>query len=157
MDPTIGRLMSNLRNMWTPQDEMPRGRADPFISPAFEHYVANSPISRVLNTFKKATDTRRNILQKIPDLVSGVKITTVSPERSRHGVQEMLNKAAKDLGAPMFTKYYLSKALREEVAETDPESAEKMEIIAEILRRMDKERREENKREKASRLERVAQ
>lgn len=157
MDPTIGRLMSNLRNMGTPQDEMPRGRADPFISPAFEHYVANSPISRVLNTFKKATDTRRNILQKIPDLVSGVKITTVSPERSRHGVQEMLNKAAKDLGAPMFTKYYLSKALREEVAETDPESAEKMEIIAEILRRMDKERREENKREKASRLERVAQ
>jgi hypothetical protein len=157
MDPTIGRLMSNLRNIGTPQDELPGGRADPFISQAFEHYAANSPASRVLNTLKKATDTRKSILQKIPDLVSGVKITTVSPESSRFGVREILNKAAKDLGAPMFTKYYLSKARRAEAAETDPETGEKMEIISEILRRMDKEHREENKREKASRLERVAQ
>lgn len=118
-DPPIGRLISNVSDLagFGPQ-ELPNGRAEPFLSRGFEQFAANLPTSRVVTTLKGATDTRKNIQDRLLNTLTGAHVTTVSPSQQRAMIREELFALARESGANAFeqvrfTKDQLTKAQQE--------------------------------------------
>ena len=144
MDPSVGRILTQLGI----QDPTPSGRAAPFISRGFEFAVSNSPISRVVSSTKTALDSRKNPLERAVNLLTGLRITTVSPEQSRSALRDIGNAIARDAGARSFETFHIPQNLID-YFDDDPETQAKLKAINAKREQWNKQRRAEIRRKKA--------
>ena len=145
LDPTVGRLISNLT-----------GQEDPVRLPGMlEQVLSNSPAARALTTLRTLSDPRKGgdygpISDAVPfsipgapsllNLLTGVRVTDVSPGAKDTLIRELLTREMKDAGASTFERVYFSK---DELAKMGPEqrkAAENLQGLANVLARRAKER-----------------
>ena len=121
LDPILGRILTN----WGLQAPLPNKRASPvFGSPATEFIIANSPASRILSNFKTLSDTRKSWPEAAINVLTGMKITSVSPEKQRQGVRRIADARARELGASAFETIHISDELIEAAGEGTKAQAE---------------------------------
>jgi hypothetical protein len=140
MDPLLGRILTQLGV----QDALPNQNARPaFGSPMLEHALANSPVSRILSTTKTLLDSpeRKSILDKAIITLTGMRITSVSPEQRQRGIRELTNKLSQDLGARSFETFHISQALLDDAKVNDPEKYQKLMEIKKLRAHWDKVQR----------------
>ena len=143
MDPTLGRIFTQLGL----QKPMPNEQAAPaFGSRGLEFALANSPFSRRLSQIKGMLDSpeRKSLTQKIIGQLTGVKITSVSPEARRQGLRDITNSIAREAGARAFTTYHVSEDLKA-VVQDNPRLAEKLGYVDKIRKQLNKEQRDKKK------------
>jgi hypothetical protein len=144
LDPTGGRIIRNVKSHLGL--EVPKGKAKPLAgSHTLEYLLANSPVSRVMNTVKKLTDTRRSIFVDSLEQLTGVgRFSTVSPwmrERERGRQMEQL---ASRLGVSSFE---LTSVRQSDIDNaTDPGNKQ---LLQEIKNYQSSQRRIRRKRKKA--------
>jgi len=142
MDPVLGRIATQLGL----KDEAPGGGVSPlFGSRALEFAASNSPISRILSTVKNLGDTRKTYAQNALRFMSGVQITTVSPEQARYGLRALGNKIARDAGARSFETFSIADELAEDVKSRTPEKYEKVKATKDLRDLWNRESRIERK------------
>ena len=147
MDPLLGRVLTQVGI----QKEKPNGGAFPaFDSPALEFMISNSPVSRILSSTKTALDDRKSIIERSLNILTGMRITSVSPEVKQRGLRELTNSVASDLGARSFETFHISDALLQHAKETDPEKYEKLLAIKAMRKKWDAERRIKKRKESAA-------
>jgi len=139
MDPLLGRIFTQLGI----QESKPNQNAKPaFGSPLLEHALANSPLSRVLSTTKTLLEPseRKSILDKALITLSGMRITSVSPEQRDRGIRELTNAIAKEHGARAFTTLPITPELLEET-KGSPEVHAELQWAKQERERMDAARK----------------
>lgn len=96
-DPLLGRLIANVT-----------GSKDAYRLPqAVEVAIANSPASRYLSTARQLTDTRKDVLSKIANFTTGVRITDVSPASQDAILRERVQSALREAGGRSFVRSYI--------------------------------------------------
>mgnify|MGYP000848987246 CR=1 FL=1 len=85
-------------------------------------------------------DDRKNVLERAANVLTGLRITSVSPEQKDRGIREVVNATAKQLGARGFTTWHISKELLED-AQSDPEKLEKLLWAVEEKKKLDARQR----------------
>lgn len=113
LDPSMGRLADNLRVLAGGKKK--EGRAKPlFGSQGLEFLAANSPLSRGIQTARTLTDIRKwepipgtPIPAVIPNLLSGMRVTDVSPAVQDAVLRERAQDMMKKLGGRSFEKVYI--------------------------------------------------
>ena len=149
MDPLIGRLLANV----TGQEDAVR------LPKMLEQAAANSPVARLLTTMRTLTDKRKQsdyggfLPERTPgpatlfNLLSGIRVTDVSPGSRDAIVRDLLNREMKDTGASVFERVSFTKEDLAKMSPTERENAIKLQALANVLARRSKERKRE--REKA--------
>lgn len=139
MDPTIGRLASNVSEAVTGQPiEDASGRAIPFGGQITEHLIANSPLSKMFTTARVMTDPRKwegDIpgLGLATNLLTGVRVSDVSNASQESVKRERIQAFAREnLGAKQYSSVYIPKATIEEVQKKDPEKANRLRAVNRI-------------------------
>ena len=128
LDPTLGRTLSNVQEMLG----APPQRQPVQLGTAFEHVLANSPLSAQLNEVRTLTDPRKNILAKAVNLLSGVKLSDVSQQARDAGVQHEAQRLTKELGGREFAEVYFPKELVAQTLAADPQLGQEMLALNEI-------------------------
>lgn len=126
LDPPIGRTLSNISDLATGERTK---KAEPFISPMFEHLVANSPASRFTSTARTITDPRKweNPITGLGmNLLTGARVNDVSPQAQDAIYSERLARELKEMGGRTFQRPYISD---EREAQMTPEERAKGEMI----------------------------
>lgn len=142
MDPTLGRIFTQLGI----QSPLPNQQAAPaFGSRSLEFALSNSPVSRILSTTRTMLDDRKSIAQRAMQTLTGLRITTVSPEQKRRGARDTIDAMLKEMGVRPFTTFQPSKEWVEQL----PEGEEKRSIqaINELKKLWERERRAKKKAE----------
>lgn len=124
-DPTIGRLLTNVGL----RDEALSGRARPFISTGVEQLAANSPAARLFSSLRTATDKRKGISERAINLLTGARITDVSPRVQRGILIDELSDLMKAEGAQAMSTIRFRKAEIAETRKTNPALADRMEML----------------------------
>ena len=137
MDPTLGRIVSNIKQLATGEEqELAAWR--PGIPDAL---LANSPLSRASTTLRQITDPRKlptalNGLDErsqgrdlLLNLLSGIKISDVSPESMDRQLRDQLSDAMKELGSRSFETQYVPAA-----AQQTPEQLRRLQQIKALQR-----------------------
>ncbi|MBA4019210.1 MAG: hypothetical protein C0483_18750 [Pirellula sp.] len=140
LDPTIGRILSNVSELvdGKPTD----GRSKPVDLPdGLEFLAGNSPLARLLSTARAATDPRKHDALGLMNLLSGFKVTDVSPASQDAMIRERSTALMKELGAKSFARTYFPK---DDVANMTPEQqaqAVRLQLLQNILADRAKERK----------------
>ena len=152
-DPLLGRLAANM------------GLVDPENPNVFpqlaEQLAAGSPFSRALSTARQLTDTRKRAAEEGPlsyvpgpssllNILTGVRITDVSPGSKDAIVRELLTREMKDSGGKAFERVYFSK---DDLAKMDPQTraqALRLQAFANLLAKRSKDRAEARKAEEGN-------
>jgi hypothetical protein len=118
LDPTIGRTLSNARELMTGErgtDPVMWAGGNRTATMAAEHALANTPLTKYLSTARTLTDPRKwegKSLAGLPDAltntVSPARITAVSPQRQERLLQSASNKLADQLGAGTWSNRYFT-------------------------------------------------
>jgi hypothetical protein len=138
MDPVGGRILTQLGL----QKERPGGQAAPMLgSPGLEFLLSNSPVSRILSSTKTLLDDRKNVLERATNVLTGLRITSVSPEQKQRGIRELTNAISKELGARPFTTFHISDELLEDAKENDPEKYATLLRIRQMRKEWDAQQR----------------
>jgi RNA polymerase sigma factor (sigma-70 family) len=141
MDPPIGRLMSNIQQGITGEERT--GLAEPVLnSPTLEWLVGKSPASRYVNTLTKLTDSRKDLLPKLANIASGVKVTDVEPEARERIAIDMASKLLKEYGGREMSLTYVPEWAKERLSE---ERIAQMEAIQQFISQVQKETRSRKK------------
>ena len=101
LDPTIGRILANV----TGQEDAVRYPGDW----AVEGANSLAPWSRATTTLRQLTDSRKSWQAKALNAVSGLKISTVSPQQQERTLRRKLEESARKLGARTFEQIYFPK------------------------------------------------
>lgn len=129
-DPTIGRLISNVGELAGAQPRtLPSGRAKPFISHGFEQLAANLPTSRLLTTARTLTDKRKLEGGPFPgsaalaNVLSGVKVSDISPAASDAMLRDEADALMRELGAQ---SYNVTRFTKSQLENATPDERERM-------------------------------
>lgn len=107
LDPTLGRTISNISEMiGLGPIEQPSGRAKPFISPAVEFVLANSPLSRLLSTARVLTDPRKTKRARAANLLTGLRVYDVEPKDRDTTLAEKATQLIRRTGGRVFERPY---------------------------------------------------
>jgi hypothetical protein len=138
-DPTIGRILTNFGL----QEKTPGGRAAPVLGQRWlEEVAANSPASRILSNIRTATDSRKAAWQKMLNIGTGYRVTTVSPQHSRAALRELSDSILREAGARKFATYTPpTDDQLAEIEKTNPESAQRLRAIRRNRELVNQERR----------------
>jgi hypothetical protein len=152
MDPLMGRLISNVM-----------GKEDAVKLPKMlEQAVSNSPVARILSTARTLTDPRKQsdyggfMPERTPgpatlfNLLSGVRVTDVSPGSRDAIVRDLLNREMKDTGASVFERVSFTKADLAKMSPEERENAIKLQALANVLAKRAKERKREREKAEAN-------
>lgn len=102
LDPTIGRILANVT-----------GREDAVRYPgdwAVEQVNSLLPTSRLVGSVRQLTDRRKSRGAKALSLLTGMKVTTVSPQQQERTLRRKLEEVAKSLGGRTFEQIYFPKS-----------------------------------------------
>lgn len=141
MDPTVGRLAANVL-----------GREDAVTFPGskpLEFLAANSPLARALTTARQLTDDRKGIGARAANVLTGLRVTDVSPASQEAMLRERASSLMKQMGAKAFNRVYFSQA---DLAKMTPEqqaAAREFMQFQNLLAQRAKQRKQEQPREKA--------
>jgi hypothetical protein len=145
MDPLIGRTIANLT-----------GQKDAVKLPQIlEVAAANSPISRFLTTARTLTDPRkRSTVSPIPlpgaaaaiNLLTGARVTDVSPGSKDAIVRDLLTSRMKGAGARAFERVNFTKEDLAKMSPSERETALQLQGLANVIVRRSKERAAERKK-----------
>jgi hypothetical protein len=145
MDPLIGRTIANLT-----------GQKDAVKLPQIlEVAAANSPISRFLTTARTLTDPRkRSTVSPVPlpgaaaaiNLLTGARVTDVSPGSKDAIVRDLLTSRMKGAGARAFERVNFTKEDLAKMSPQERETALQLQGLANVLARRSKERAAERKK-----------
>lgn len=132
LDPTVGRLMSNAGVL--------TGLRDPEAGPVkypgssiVEPLVGSSPLSRYATTARTLTDTRKSLPESLVNVLTGARITDVSPKKQAFTLMKRAEDLAKSQGAHSRSEVYFSKAELENLDKTDPVLAKKQRELQALL------------------------
>jgi hypothetical protein len=104
LDPVIGRTLANLKQHATGEvQEKPVSYPG---SRAAEMLLSMSPLSRAGTTARTLTDTRKGLMAKATNLLTGFRVTDVSPGSQDAILRERLQQAMKQGGARSFLRTY---------------------------------------------------
>ncbi|QDV24777.1 hypothetical protein [Aureliella helgolandensis] len=150
MDPTIGRTMSNVRDIATGANTRD---VDPFISQGFEHAFSNSPLSRLGTTARTLTDKRKweRPQDLAMNLLTGMRVSDVSPDAQDAIYRERLARSLKDMGGRTFSRPYISDAREEAMSPEELAAAEEVLNELGVIDKRFKARREVREAEEAGR------
>lgn len=156
LDPTVGRLISNLGRMTGLRES-----TDPVRLPqVVEQAITNSPLTKAVTTARMLTDERKQsnygILPfKVPgvpalsNVLTGVRVNDVSPQAKQAMVDELLQNQMKERGASEFSRTRFSKKDLEKMDPVDRQIAEQLNSYANLLAKRTKERVKQKEKEKA--------
>jgi hypothetical protein len=131
LDPTIGRILSNVSGETKAVD----------LPDSLEFLAANSPLARALTTVRTMTDPRKRDAAGALNLLTGVRVSDVSPGAQDAVIRERSNALMRELGAKAFTRVYFPK---DDVAAMNPEeqaNAIRLQILQNVLAERAKERK----------------
>ena len=131
LDPTVGRIISNIMGRDKPVD----------LPDAFEFVAGNSPLARLLTTARTITDPRKRDLAGALNLLTGVRVTDVSPAAQDAVIRERSTALMKELGAKSSARTYFPK---DDVSQMTPEQqaqAVRLQLLQNILADRAKERK----------------
>lgn len=137
IDPTFGRMLSNLM-----------GEEDPIGIPGgatSEALLAASPASRLFSTTRVAADPRKSTIEKLANVLSGFRTTTISDKAKDSIIREALEKRMKGKGAYAFEKVTFSKAELEKMDPATRAEAEEMMRLSALLAIRSKQRKQAKK------------
>lgn len=143
MDPMLGRIASNVAHLGDDASV----RHDAYQIPGgslIEPLAANSPLSRLLSSIRVASDNRKGAGARAVNLLTGARLTDVSPGAQDAIIREALNRELRDHGAKAFQDTYVPK---EALAAMPPqEQAEALRLMA--LMKMLQKRAQDRAKEK---------
>jgi hypothetical protein len=136
LDPTIGRIIANVTG---------EKDASPVLGSQFiESAAANSPVSRLLTSLRTLTETpeRKGVGSKAANLLSGFRITDVSPQKQDRVIRELLDQQMKEAGGRAYNKVYFSKEEKAALPPAERAAVESMEALQKMLAKRAKDRKE---------------
>ena len=137
LDPPVGRALSNVGKSIGIVDPE---RRDPVQLPRLvEVGISNSPVSRAVSTVRSLTDERKNLPQKLLNFATGLRITSLSPEKQEFTLQQRAEELMRDLGGRAFERTYIPK---ERLERLSPEDKAKAEELNQILNQLQDKRRQ---------------
>lgn len=147
LDPNIGRTMSNIGQLIEDPSRFIKGGASTPIDPvklpsSLEFLIANSPLSRLTSTARTATDPRKGLGAKAMNLLTGVKLSDISPASQDATIQEAAGAARKRLGGKTFTVDYLPADVR---AKLSPKEQLDAALIDALMKELDRRKKERKK------------
>ena len=123
LDPVLGRTAANIFGLEEPA-RIPTG---------VEQAFSNSPLSRFGTTLRTATDTRKGILAKSVNLLTGFRVTDV-PERTKDAIlRDALNARMKALGAKTFERVHFNKDLLSKLPPEQRQAALELKTLNDML------------------------
>lgn len=145
-DPSIGRTMSSIKDLITGEksiDAMGSGSDDATLA---EYAATLIPgVSAISNTARTAVDQRKTTGDKALNLLTGVKITDISPKTQEAVVIERVKDKLKKSGGKTIERPYVPKYRRETASEGELDRAD--ELLG-LLRKMDERRQAAQKKPK---------
>jgi len=136
LDPTIGRIIANIRR----QKELPTAPRWLPMS-AIESAAVNTPLSRYLTSLRVATDPRKEAWNRALNLLTGMRVTDVSPaaeEATRRDIVRAAMQAYPE--ARVYENVYFPKEALERMPPKQRAAAEHLMIVMNILRERAKRR-----------------
>ena len=145
-DPPLGRALSNVAQGLGLRD---KDRKQPYrLGKLTEAVAGSSPFSRYTNTVRTAFDPRKNIAQRAANTLTGLRISSVSPDRQDAVLRERAEMFLQTQGARQFQKSYIPDEIKANMTEEELKAVTQYELLIEILAKRSKERR--NNKEKES-------
>ena len=132
-DPLLGRLAANVT-----------GSKDAYkFGELTEAALANSPATRYLSTARQLTDPRKDILSKAINMLTGVRITDVSPNTQDSLLRSRAAAALKEAGGRQFVRTYLPQSTKEKLTPNELANAEELHALMNTLADRAKQRKKE--------------
>lgn len=139
MDPVVGRILTNLRERRTGEDIR---EARPFLgSGLLEYLAANSPASGALRIASQLTDKDRPASVKAMNLLTGARVTGVTPDAELREIRRLSDEASKEIGGKTLIKSYIPKRQQYQLWLEDPKKYQ----AARTLLALQKENEERSK------------
>jgi hypothetical protein len=140
MRPPVGQMLSNL---------MDKEDGEPVrLGKTFEILAGSSPLSRYISTVSQMADDRKGLLGRFVAPMTGLRITSVSPERQDAVLRERAEQYLQQIGARKFEKRYIPDGVYDSMSEEDKKIADKYMALVEVLGKRSKERRKVAKEDK---------
>lgn len=131
LDPVLGRTLANLM-----------GREKPVQTPrTLEWALSNSPLTRAASTARQVTDPRKSPLDLGLNLLTGVRVSDVSPAAQDAVLRDRALEMMKGLGSRAFTRTYFDKDDVQNMPAPQRALAEKLTQLQSLLAERAKERR----------------
>jgi len=122
MDPPIGRTLSNVgRGLGITDSDQPV--ATPQL---LETIASNSPASKLVSTARQLTDTRKGVMTKAANTLTGLRFTKVSPQAQDQILRERLSLLSNQMGGRTFERDYIPQEVLESMP---PELRQQAEVI----------------------------
>jgi hypothetical protein len=138
LDPQLGRLRDNLLG------QPKKGLAEPFLgSPGLEVLVGKLPTARAVNTANQAFDDRKSSVDKLLNMASGFKVTTVNEEAKQRLMMNTLNEELKDLGAREMALAYLPEWKKERLSEGELRRVQQLQSMINALKKESRENKKQ--------------
>jgi hypothetical protein len=129
MNPPIGQTLANVARFAgrDPSEPVPT-------PPLLEFAVSNSPLSRYVSTARQLTDPRKSLPSMAANLLTGVRVTDVSPGAQENILRQRANALIRDLGGREVRRAYFPD--KEKLAAADQDLAASLEeLLAELSNR----------------------
>lgn len=123
MDPTIGRLLSNLGESTGLMEPGGGPVRFPGQTPV-EFIVGNSPFSRAVSTARSAFDPRKGLGTKAANILTGARVSDVSAKSQDAVLRDAAAKLGKEIGAKEFSSIRFKKEDLAQLQQVDPAAAE---------------------------------
>ena len=131
-DPLIGRTISNIL-----------GKEDAVRLPELvEVAAANSPLSRAISSTRQLFDPRKPLLTRASNLLTGVRISTVSPAASDALLRDAVQQELRQVGSRQFVRSYIPEYRKQDMTPTQLASATRLETALNTLAKRAKRRKE---------------
>jgi len=133
-DPLLGRLAANISDTITGDQTQ-----HPYRVPYLENLAANSPASAWLTMARTGFDPRKSLTSKAVNLLTGAKLTDVTPASQQAMLQEALKGMMEKGGARSYENVYFPK---DELANMPPDdrlNAMRMQALMSMLAKQDRE------------------
>jgi hypothetical protein len=141
LDPVLGRTLANVGNITGLRESTDPVRFPG--SPIVEQIASNSPASRVFTTARTLTDTRKSALDKATNLLSGVRVSDISPSAQDNALMNRVNSLLKSSGAREFSSISIPKDRLDRLSPRDREMVEQLQEVKKLIAERRKQRRNE--------------
>ena len=116
---------------------------------ALEYAVGASPFSRLATTVRTLTDTRKGAAAKAANLLTGARVSDVSPTAVDAMLSQEISSRMKELGGKGFTRTYFTEAELKRMPPQQRAQAQELVELQKLLAKKSRLRKQE--RERASR------
>lgn len=135
LDPTIGRLLSNIGES--------TGLRDPGSGPVrypgqfpLEFIAGNSPLARGLSTARVLSDPRKSLGERAMNALTGFRSTTISPGAQDAVLRDAAAALGKQLGAKEFSRIRFTEDELQRLEATNPTAAETARAFNELQKQL---------------------